>query len=128
MLQYFFYLEKDNVASITCNDFLLTKKVQDKYLLRVANVFLALEKAAVPSPTTGEVANPNASMIWRRLKVYSFQKQIPKVKQMKCCGRCFAELLAVHPKVDMMMQYIEIHEGNLTLRSLTEWCRRSTSP
>ena len=55
----------------------------------------ALEKAAVPSTTTGEVANPNASMIWRRLKVYSFQRQIPKVKQLKCCGRCFAELLTV---------------------------------
>lgn len=55
----------------------------------------ALEAAAMPSPATGEPSNTNASMIWRRLKIYTFKKQTPKVKQLKCCGRCFAEILTV---------------------------------
>ena len=55
----------------------------------------ALETAATPSPVTGQPTNANASMIWRRLKVYTFKKPTPKVKQLKRCCRCFAEILTV---------------------------------
>jgi hypothetical protein len=59
----------------------------------------ALETAATPSPATGAPSNANASMIWRRLKIYSFDKPTPKVKQLKTCGRCFAEILTVQAGV-----------------------------
>ena len=43
--------------------------------------------------------NANAPMIWRRFKIYSFDKPTPKVKQLKTCGRCFAEILTVQAGV-----------------------------
>ena len=55
---------------------------------------LQLDSWALDRPDTGTPWDANASMIWRRLKVYHFKKRVPKPPTtLKACPRCFAELL-----------------------------------
>ena len=52
------------------------------------------EKLAADDPATGKPANVNASMCFRRLKVYSFRTKIAKPPAyVKFCPRCFADLI-----------------------------------
>jgi len=57
-----------------------------------------LQRAAQVDPETGEPFDADASMVWRRLKVYEFRTRIPKPqgKRMPFCGSCFARLLLQH--------------------------------
>ncbi len=51
---------------------------------------------AADDPQTGAPRDANASMMYRRLKVYSYKTRIPKPPkgvQIKHCPHCFAELL-----------------------------------
>lgn len=52
-----------------------------------------LEAWAADRLDTSTPWDANASMLFRRLKVYHFTKRIPKPPKMKTCARCFAELL-----------------------------------
>ena len=53
-----------------------------------------LEKLAEVNPNTGEPASAEASMLWRRLKVYPFRQRMPKpATHIKYCGCCFARLI-----------------------------------
>jgi hypothetical protein len=55
---------------------------------------LLLEAWAANRPDTGAPWDANASMLFRRLKVYHYTTRIPKPpKGLKTCSRCFAELL-----------------------------------
>ena len=55
---------------------------------------LQLEAWALDRPDSGTPWDANASMLSRRLKVYHFQKRVPKPpRNLKTCARCFAELL-----------------------------------
>ena len=49
---------------------------------------------AALDPSTGKPHNTEASMIYRRLKVYSFSTRIVKPPpNLKYCPRCFAQLV-----------------------------------
>jgi hypothetical protein len=49
---------------------------------------------AADDPHTGHPRNGDASMIMRRLKVYSYQHRIPKPPpRLPFCGRCFAQMV-----------------------------------
>ena len=53
-----------------------------------------LEWCAQVNPSTGAPWDANASMVNRRLKVYRFCHRVEKPReQLKCCSRCFAELV-----------------------------------
>ena len=53
-----------------------------------------LERLSALNPTTGEPEDANASMCFRRLKVYKFSKRIEKPQsKIKFCPKCFAELV-----------------------------------
>jgi hypothetical protein len=55
---------------------------------------LQLEAWSANRPDTGTPWDANASMLFRRLKVYHYTTRIPKPpKNLKTCARCFAELL-----------------------------------
>ena len=55
---------------------------------------LALQSWAADDPSTGVPWDADASMLWRRLKVYHFTTRIPKpAKDLKYCPCCFAQLL-----------------------------------
>ena len=55
---------------------------------------LELEAWALDRPDTGAPWDANASMLWRRLKVYHFTKRIPKPpKALKTCPCCFSQLI-----------------------------------
>ena len=54
----------------------------------------ALQHVAADNPRTGSPLNANASMVLRRLKVYSFTQTLPKpARRVPYCARCFAQLL-----------------------------------
>ncbi len=56
-----------------------------------------LEAAARPNPQTGEPASSDASMIWRRLKVFRFENRMPPPEQrFSFCANCFAHFLRKH--------------------------------
>jgi hypothetical protein len=56
-----------------------------------------LEKLCYVSPETGEPLNAEASMIYRRLKVYKFKTRVPKpMTKFNYSGRCFAHYLRQH--------------------------------
>jgi hypothetical protein len=53
-----------------------------------------LESHAKINPATGQPWDADASMIWRRLKVYNFTERVDKPgRNFKFCGRCFARLV-----------------------------------
>lgn len=58
-----------------------------------------LEAAARPDPLTGVPLSSDASMIWRRLKVYRFEHRMPRpAEKFSFCGHCFASFLRKHYK------------------------------
>ena len=53
-----------------------------------------LEYCAQIDPNTGAPWDSDASMVWRRVKVYRFTARVPKPsKAIPYCGHCFAKLL-----------------------------------
>ena len=55
---------------------------------------VTLEGWALDRPGTGTPWDANASILFRRLKVYHYSKRIPKPpKGLKTCSRCFVDLL-----------------------------------
>ena len=53
-----------------------------------------LQESAAVDEVTGEPLNTEASMLWRRLKVYTFRHRVPKPDaHIKYCGCCFARLI-----------------------------------
>ena len=53
-----------------------------------------LEYEAQLNPATGQPWNADASMVWRRLKIYTFLHRVNKpAKKMDFCVRCFSQLL-----------------------------------
>ena len=62
---------------------------------KLADMEEALYAAAQPDPQTGRPGNADASMIWRRLKVFAFNTKMRKPTGAKIpyCPRCFAELV-----------------------------------
>ena len=57
----------------------------------------SLEAAGRPDPLTGIPASADASMVLRRLKVYKFERRIPRPEQkFSYCACCFARFLHQH--------------------------------
>lgn len=57
----------------------------------------SLEAAARPNPQTGVPVSADASMIWRRLKIYRFERRVPAPhKKFSFCAHCFASFLRKH--------------------------------
>ena len=53
-----------------------------------------LERLAADDPRTGIPLDAEASMLFRRLTVYSYTRRIAKPPhKMKCCGPCFAYMV-----------------------------------
>ena len=53
-----------------------------------------LSAAAAPDPHTGLPQDANASMVLRRLKVYTFKAQLPKPRRpIPFCSHCVAQLV-----------------------------------
>ena len=56
----------------------------------------ALAAAAADDPTTGRPKDAEASMLLRRLKIYSFTQRLPSVHnepKIAFCGHCFSTLV-----------------------------------
>ena len=56
----------------------------------------ALAAAAADDPTTGRPKDAEASMLLRRLKIYSFTQRLPSVPnepKIAFCGHCFSTLV-----------------------------------
>ena len=51
-----------------------------------------LEEQAKINPATGHPWNTDASMLLRRMKVYSFTTRISRPPRISCCARCFSQL------------------------------------
>ena len=60
-----------------------------------------LEKLAADDPRTGKPSNVNASMCFRRLKIYAFRTKIAKPPvYIRFCRRCFADLVLSQARRD----------------------------
>ena len=53
----------------------------------------SLERYAEADPQTGAPWDADASMLFRRLKVYRFTERLPKRPTFKFCAHCFANLV-----------------------------------
>ena len=57
-----------------------------------------LEKVGAVNPETGKPADPEASMLLRRLKIYKYTKKLdpPPRGRFTACAHCFARLVLTH--------------------------------